>query len=300
MSVRRAAVRVGVGVCAGSAMLVFGAGAALADQAGDHGADGDRVTICHATGSATNPYVVITPSAAGVLNGHYAHQDQRDIIPPFTLRGQSYPGHNWSSGQAVYNNGCKLPSTPATPSAPGGGKTPGGVSHPGGGDTLKVTICHATGSQTNPFVRITPAAEGVIDGHYAHQDQRDVIPPFTFGGKNYPGQNWDSRGKAIYNNDCKVPGTTGTTGTTGTGTTGTTGTGTPGTTGGSTVVPTTSNKNASAPSVGSYTVPSGSVHAGEYDSALSAGEWAGIGLMGTAVASAAAMLARRRVGRVSA
>jgi hypothetical protein len=94
MKVRRTAVRVGVGVCAGSATLVFGAGAALADQSGDQGVNGDRVTICHATGSATNPYVVITPSAAGVLDGHYAHQDQRDIIPPFTFRGESYPGLN--------------------------------------------------------------------------------------------------------------------------------------------------------------------------------------------------------------
>lgn len=119
MSVRRTAVRLGVGVCAGSATLMFGAGVALAHPAANNGVNGDRVTICHATGSTTNPYVVITPSAAGVLDGHYAHQDQRDIIPPFTLRGQSYPGHNWSStGRAIYDNGCKAPSTPSTPSTP--------------------------------------------------------------------------------------------------------------------------------------------------------------------------------------
>jgi hypothetical protein len=38
----------------------------------------DKITICHATGSATNPYVIITISKNG-LNGHGKHE--RDIIP---------------------------------------------------------------------------------------------------------------------------------------------------------------------------------------------------------------------------
>jgi hypothetical protein len=40
-----------------------------------------KTTICHATGSAKNPYVVITPANPGVQNGHAGHQDGRDIIP---------------------------------------------------------------------------------------------------------------------------------------------------------------------------------------------------------------------------
>src|SRR3954451_15058267 len=40
-----------------------------------------HVTICHATGSASHPFVVISPSASGVFHGHLGHQDARDIVP---------------------------------------------------------------------------------------------------------------------------------------------------------------------------------------------------------------------------
>ena len=39
---------------------------------------GDKITICHATGSETNPFVEITISTAG-LNGHTLYEG--DIIP---------------------------------------------------------------------------------------------------------------------------------------------------------------------------------------------------------------------------
>jgi hypothetical protein len=39
----------------------------------------DKITLCHATGSATNPYVEITVSVAGATNGHAQHPG--DIIP---------------------------------------------------------------------------------------------------------------------------------------------------------------------------------------------------------------------------
>jgi hypothetical protein len=39
----------------------------------------EKITLCHATGSATNPYVEITVSVAGATNGHAKHPG--DIIP---------------------------------------------------------------------------------------------------------------------------------------------------------------------------------------------------------------------------
>jgi hypothetical protein len=64
-----------------------------------------RVTICHATSSSKNPYVVLTISvsaAGGRGNGdHFAHA--RDIIPP--VNGHS--GLNWdATGTAIYAAGC--------------------------------------------------------------------------------------------------------------------------------------------------------------------------------------------------
>ena len=73
-----------------------------------------HVTICHATGSSSNPYVRISPSASGVFHGHLGHQDGRDIVPPFTWKGQTY-SENWdANGMAIYNAGCTAPATSAT------------------------------------------------------------------------------------------------------------------------------------------------------------------------------------------
>ena len=39
----------------------------------------------------------------------------------------------------------------------------------------KTTICHATGSEKNPYVRIT-VSNDALAAHYVHQDSRDLIP----------------------------------------------------------------------------------------------------------------------------
>jgi hypothetical protein len=81
------------------------------------------------------------------------------------------------------------------------------------------TICHATGSESNPFVVITPAKAGVYNGHLAtssggqagadHQDAEDIIPPFQYdadrnGTAETYSQNWDAEGQAIFNADCEL------------------------------------------------------------------------------------------------
>lgn len=85
-------------------------------------------------------------------------------------------------------------------------------------DSDKVTICHRTNSDTNPYVQITPATAGVANGHDGHAGPiytpalaaagtkwGDIIPPYVFRGVQYPGQNWTAEGQALYNNGCDVP-----------------------------------------------------------------------------------------------
>src|SRR4051794_35440965 len=99
-----------------SAALILGAPTALAKNHNDDNGNsnaGNKVTICHATGSATNPYVMITPNVNGIISGHGAHQDQRDIIPPFDYNSHGttmhFAGQNWDlNGQAILANGCKI------------------------------------------------------------------------------------------------------------------------------------------------------------------------------------------------
>ncbi|HJR26766.1 MAG TPA: hypothetical protein VJ804_14910, partial [Acidimicrobiales bacterium] len=58
------------------------AGAALVASASPAGAQdgGPKITICHATGSASNPFVEITISV-NAIPAHLNHQEGRDIIP---------------------------------------------------------------------------------------------------------------------------------------------------------------------------------------------------------------------------
>jgi hypothetical protein len=79
----------------------------------------------------------------------------------------------------------------------------------------KVEICHATGSQQNPYVVNEPDASGDVSGHDDHdgpiwfpgieEEWGDIIPPFTYDGGTYPGHNWDAWGQLIYANDCNIP-----------------------------------------------------------------------------------------------
>lgn len=119
---------------------------------GGSGNSGDdrnpKVTICHATGSTSNPWVSIT-IAQSALSAHSGHGD---IIP-----------------------------------APSGGCPTGGGSHGGGDDDHhggdddhpgddqyghKVAICHKTSSTSNPWVLIF-ASQSALAAHAAHGD---IIP----------------------------------------------------------------------------------------------------------------------------
>ncbi len=215
-----------------------------ADVKADQGAaknsssSNQKVTLCHRTNSDHNPYVRITVSINSVIkssghDGHNgpvyaagmkaAHQKWGDIIPAFSYDGGSYPGQNWAAGAAIFGSGCAAepggghstpPTTITVTATPSGGD---------GGTSQKVTLCHRTNSDHNPYVRITVSINSVIkssghDGHNsqvyaagmkaAHQKWGDVIPSFTYTTKtgdtaSYGGRNWPA-GRAIFDAGCAV------------------------------------------------------------------------------------------------
>lgn len=73
-------------------------------------------------------------------------------------------------------------------------------------EEAKTDLCHATGSESNPFVLINVSVSGAYNGHLGdgHQNGEDIIPPFVYQGHTYS-QNWDEDGQAIFNNGCVIP-----------------------------------------------------------------------------------------------
>ncbi|GAA2075722.1 hypothetical protein GCM10009840_07240 [Pseudolysinimonas kribbensis] len=80
--------------------------------------------------------------------------------------------------------------------------------------TKKITICHATASGSNPWVKQTPNVSSIIQGLGGHGSSGvnvdDIIPPFDYTQngvvKHYDGNNWSAGGQQIWNNDCTQPG----------------------------------------------------------------------------------------------
>lgn len=88
----------------------------------------------------------------------------------------------------------------------------------------KVTICHRTNSDANPYVVIDVdiASSGHLKGGHdtrhegpiwapglkaQHVEWGDIIPPYTYLEFSYPGQNWTAEGQAIRANGCAMPDT---------------------------------------------------------------------------------------------
>lgn len=94
----------------------------------------DKITICHRTNAANNPYVIETVSKSAANGGghddHTSHEGSvassftvatalkkdhikwGDIIPAYTWNGTADPGLNWSAeGQLIYNNHCNYPAS---------------------------------------------------------------------------------------------------------------------------------------------------------------------------------------------
>jgi len=100
-------------------------------------------------------------------------EENRDIVPPFTLNGHTF-SENWDAGgQAIFNAGCHGTPPPPPPTTTTNASTTTVLVH--GNEHGKVYVCHATGSATNPYVLIHISLNGWLHGHSRHQDGRDIL-----------------------------------------------------------------------------------------------------------------------------
>ena len=152
--------RLFIAIVAAVPVLLAGAAFAQGQEARTVAAP-SKVTICHDTGSASNPWRRISVSGRAVTN-------------PRSGAGRVLRGHLRHTGDAVVVGAAACPApavTPAKTSAP----------------ATRVTICHATGSTSNLFRRITISSRAVtspssssgkvLRGHLRHRG--DLLMPGT-------------------------------------------------------------------------------------------------------------------------
>ncbi len=118
-----------------------------------------KITICHKTGSDSNPWRRITVSS-------------RAMTKPNSKSGIVLRGHLRHAGDAIVVGTAACPSPTLTPAPT---TTP----------PTKVTICHKTSSTTNPYRRITVSSRAVTNpnspagkvlrGHMGHTG--DILMP---------------------------------------------------------------------------------------------------------------------------
>ena len=136
----------------------------------------DKVDICHATGSTSNPYIVSQVDISSVdedgnqfLNGHGDHtgpvfdpddppESWGDIIPAFTnpATGTSFPGLNWPAGEAIWSNGCVVPGPSQSPTPTTTSPTPTTTSPTPTTTSPTPTATSPTPTTTSPTATATP------------------------------------------------------------------------------------------------------------------------------------------------
>jgi hypothetical protein len=118
-----------------------------------------KITICHKTGSDSNPWRRITVSSRAWMN-------------PNSKSGRVVGGHIRHTGDAIVVGTAACPSPTVTPA-------------PTNTPATKITICHKTGSSTNPYRRITVSSRAwtnpnspagkTLRGHARHTG--DILLP---------------------------------------------------------------------------------------------------------------------------
>jgi hypothetical protein len=143
------------------------------------------VNACHATGEPANPYEEITIDSTATAEEHLAHPDDIYPVPeggcptsPVEVINNTITiCHATSFNLKPYNE-----ITVSVYGLNGHGKHEADIiPAPAGGCPTspleiiedEITICHATGSETNPYDEITVSLNG-LNGHVTHED--DIVP----------------------------------------------------------------------------------------------------------------------------
>jgi len=152
-----------------------------------------KVTICHATGSHSNPYVTITVADNAIVNpnGHGTHTGpvyDPDANPPMDHWGDIIPAF---PGFAGLNVGASVAGCETTVETDYDAEQSycAVTAATANGYVLAVLSVTGAKSQDAANAALVDLAEGVTAG---------VIPPFlTFGGLN-----WDADGQALFARGC--------------------------------------------------------------------------------------------------
>ncbi|SRR6266566_7468167 len=127
-------------------LVLLGIAALIAVAAGQHASAGTglasaKLTICHKTGSTSNTFQRIVISS-------------RAVTSPNSSAGTVLRAHLLHTGDAIVIGTGACPAVSATPAS---AATP----------PTKITICHKTGSTTNPFRRIIVSSRAVTNPNSA-------------------------------------------------------------------------------------------------------------------------------------
>ena len=168
--------------------IALGCGSLVAAAADS---DGTALEPTPEVTTTTSPEVITPTSPDPVSNG----SEEAAIDPDPGVAGPDVAA-------AVNDNGSGgNPPDSASPPDSAGVQSSPDPSH-------KVTICHATPPDTaeqgyNSIEVDVAAAGGQMSGH---QDQHnaDIIPPWSYGGTDFAGKNWDGAGQGIFYAGCQV------------------------------------------------------------------------------------------------